>query len=629
MATPAPYFEELHRLLQLEKEEETRQFEHLLKNSTVQQRVEMGLCWYPLRVAETGYGFGEYPFVILERTRQKEMAHSFSAGKMALLFSTEQDAPDAWKGAIQFVQGDQLKLIFFTDEQPELLDWGKLGVLLMPDENAYREQEQALKLVANAKNCRLAELRDVLLLQKESGSPLDIDIPILPDHLNDSQKSALTQLLLSPDVFLLHGPPGTGKTTTLVAAARLLVDEGEQLLLCAASNAAADWLTHECLKQGLKVLRIGNIARIDEELEQSTLEGHLKQHPQYSNIKEYRKQAAELRRMAGKYKRQFGQAEREQRKLILNEAKSVAAEARKLESYILSSCVDSAQVITCTLVGANHSLLEKRQFSTVFIDEAAQAPEPGCWIPIAKADRIILAGDPFQLPPTVRSKDAAKGGLSITLMEKLLTKVPTALLSVQYRMNAQIMAFSNAWFYENQLQAHDSVVDWGIGEEPVMEFIDTAGLGWEEVQHPETMSIHNPEEAHFVWKRIEALADGLHGKRLRIGVISPYRAQVAALQEERNSIQLPDSIHVDVQTIDAFQGQERDAIFVSLVRCNDRSEIGFLQDYRRMNVAMTRARKKLVLIGDSATLGKDLFYKALIDHCEAVGAYRSAWELNF
>jgi superfamily I DNA and/or RNA helicase len=622
------YFEKLGHLLQLEKAEEMRQFEQLMKGTTVQHRVEMGICWHPLKIVETGYGFGDYPFVIFERTRQKEKAHQFSGGKSVLIFSSDFDAPDACKGVTQFVNGDQVKVIFFTDETPEILEFGKLGIVLMPDENAYREQEIALKRVANAKNCRLTELREVLLFNRAASCLVDQELPELPNHLNESQKDAVKMILNSEDVCLVHGPPGTGKTTTLVAAAKILVEQGEQILLTAPSNAAADWLTQKSLEAGLNVLRIGNVARINEMLEASTLEGQLRKHPLYNDIREYRKRAAELRRMAGKYKRQFGLSEREQRKLILSEAKSIASESRKLEQYILETCVDSAQIITCTLVGANHHLLEKRTFSTVFIDEAAQSPEPACWIPIVKADRVVLAGDPYQLPPTVKSQEAAREGLAVTLMEKAIDKLPTHLLNKQYRMNQQIMDFSNQWFYQGRLQAHETVSDWSLSEEPVVEFIDTAGLGWEEVQNPETQSLTNPEEARLLWKRIVALSDSLQNRNVSIGVISPYRGQVGELLEqfEENKELLNSQIKIEVQTIDSYQGQERDAIYVSLVRSNDRNEIGFLQDYRRMNVAMTRARKKLVLIGDSATLGNDSFYKALIDHCEQTGAYRSAWE---
>jgi len=623
------YFNHLIKLLTLEKEEEILQFEGLMKNTSVQQRVEMGICWHPLKVVETGFGFGDYPYAILERTRAKDSPHQFSSGKSAILFSTDNQAPDAWKGIIQFVNGDQLKLIFFTDEEPEILDWGKLGVVLMPDENAYKEQESILKFVANARNCRLADLRDILILNAESENTKSTHFnPEINKSLNDSQKQAVQQIIDNKDVVMVHGPPGTGKTTTLIEATRLLVNDGEQVLLTAPSNAAADWLSIKCLEQGLKVLRMGNIAKIDEQLEKVTLEGHLRNHENFQDIRKYRKQSAELRRMAGKYKRQFGKAEREQRKLILQEAKSIGNEARKIEEYLITQCIDSADVITCTLMGANHRLLQNREFNTVIIDESAQSPEPACWVPISKANRVVLAGDPFQLPPTIKSEPAAKGGLSKTLMEKLLNNVPTNLLDIQYRMNKSIMEFSNKWFYGGNLKADERVLNWKLKELKSLEFIDTAGRGWNEKLNPETRSVSNPDEANLLVFLLIKLLNELNGIPVSIGVVSPYKEQTLLLNSLISEIEYPEHTFIDIQTIDSFQGQERDAIFVSLVRSNDDNEIGFLKDYRRMNVAMTRARKKLCIIGDSATLANDPFYKAFVDHCESNNAYHSAWEFD-
>ena len=309
MADVQGYFSNLIELIHLEKQEELRQFQVLMQATSVSQRVEMGICWHPLRIVETGFGFGDYPFAVLERTRAKELPHQFSAGKPVVLFYSDPDSPDAVKAVIKYVNGDQLKLVFFMNDEPELLDWAKLGVILMPDENAFKEQEAALNLISNAKNCRLAELRDVLLLNSPALEE-EIERPELPNYFNESQKAAVSRILGAQDVLLVHGPPGTGKTTTLVEAASKLVEQGEQILLCAPSNAAADWLAIKAKEKGMQVLRIGNIARIDENLESITVEGTLKTHPQYSDIKGFRKQSAELRRMAGKYKRQFGKAER-------------------------------------------------------------------------------------------------------------------------------------------------------------------------------------------------------------------------------------------------------------------------------------------------------------------------------
>jgi ATP-dependent RNA/DNA helicase IGHMBP2 len=624
------YFSKLSQLLQLEKEEEIQQFEGLMKNTSIQQRVEMGICWHPLKVVETGFGFGEYPFAVLERTRLKESNHQFASGKSVVLFSSDTQAPDAWKGVLQYVNGDQLKVIFFTDDEPEILDWGKLGVVLMPDENAYRDQESALNLIANAKNCRLAELREILILNKKSSTDIEaIEDFSISKELNSSQEVAVNSIINNQDVCLVHGPPGTGKTTTLIEATRILVSHGEQVLLTAPSNAAVDWLSIKALEKGLNVLRIGNIAKIDEQLENVTLEGHLRIQPGFQDIRKYRKQSAELRRMAGKYKRQFGKAEREQRKLILKEAKSIGKEARAIEEHLIQLCIESADVITCTLMGANHRLLQNREFNTVIIDESAQSPEPACWVPISKANRIVLAGDPFQLPPTIKSEEAAKGGLSITLMEKLLNKVPTHLLDIQYRMNEQIMAFSNKWFYQNKLKADSSVANWSFESQKSLEFIDTAGRGWEEKFNSQSHSISNPEEAQLLFHLINKLISELPDLPISIGVISPYKEQTILLNSILKEIELPDHSFMDIQTVDAFQGQERDVIFVSLVRSNDNHEIGFLKDYRRMNVAMTRAKKKLCIVGDSATLANDKFYKAFVDFCESNNAYHSAWEFDY
>jgi ATP-dependent RNA/DNA helicase IGHMBP2 len=280
-------------------------------------------------------------------------------------------------------------------------------------------------------------------------------------------------------------------------------------------------------------------------------------------------------------------------------------------------------------MGANHRLLQNREFNTVIIDESAQSPEPACWVPISKANRIVLAGDPFQLPPTIKSEEAAKGGLSITLMEKLLNKVPTHLLDIQYRMNEQIMAFSNKWFYQNKLKADSSVANWSFESQKSLEFIDTAGRGWEEKFNSQSHSISNPEEAQLLFHLINKLISELPDLPISIGVISPYKEQTILLNSILKEIELPDHSFMDIQTVDAFQGQERDVIFVSLVRSNDNHEIGFLKDYRRMNVAMTRAKKKLCIVGDSATLANDKFYKAFVDFCESNNAYHSAWEFDY
>jgi superfamily I DNA and/or RNA helicase len=621
------YFDDLIQLLNLEKDEEEKQFYQLMANTSVSHRVDLGICWHPLKIVESGFGFGDYPFVIFERTRAKELSHQFSSGKPVTVFSTESNAPDSIKGVIQFVNSDQIKLVFFLNDEPEILSWGKLGVVLMPDEIAFKEQLAVLKLVSNAKNCRLADLRDVLLLNKVGEISDDSDFSET-EQLNETQNKAIEHALKNDDAFLIHGPPGTGKTTTTIELTNQLAKQGNKILLTAPSNAAADLLALKSLEKGLHVIRIGNIARIDETLEEITIEGALRNHNDYAEIKKFRKQAAELRRMAGRYKRQFGKAEREQRKLILQEAKNMGKEARQIEEYILESIILKADVITSTLMGANNRFIKNIEFDTIIIDEAAQSPEPACWVPISKARKVIFAGDPFQLPPTVKSEEAAQKGLSTTLMEKLLYKIPTQLLEHQYRMNAKIMEFSNRWFYEGKLKAHPDIEHWGIPNEPSLEFIDTAGAGWEEVVMPESKSAHSPKEADFLTKRVLNFSVKNKEQTISIGVISPYKQQIEYLKNALGSYTFVENHKIDIKTIDSFQGQERDVVFISLVRSNDENRIGFLKDYRRMNVAMTRARKKLVVIGDSVTLAKDDFYRAFIDFCDKENGYKSVWEFD-
>ncbi|MFN4123678.1 MAG: AAA domain-containing protein [Flavobacteriales bacterium] len=619
-------FEQLIQALQFEREFERKQHEVLLKNTPIETRVKMGYTWFPLRVVETGFGLGDYPYIVFERTKAKGESHLFAGGKPALLFSAEPDAPKALQVAVQWVDGDQLKVIAFLDDMPELLDYGRLGLNMMVDERSYQDMEDALKKAAAARNNRMAYLRKCFegFTQDFSFQPEESPAP----ELNADQQIAVAGILQAGETFLLHGPPGTGKTTTLVEAAKQLIARGEKLLLCASSNAAADWLLHKCVQAGIKTLRLGNISRVDPLLLSHTIEGYVEAHPDYKSIRQYKRKAEELRQMAGKYKRNFGFDEREQRRLLYKEARNYAEESVRLENHIIQQTLAQAQAVVSTLTGTANKLIEKMQFDTLMIDEAAQALEPACWIAIAKAEKVIFAGDPFQLPPTVKSPEAAQLGLSITLMERLMRmpQAPQHMLTVQYRMNEQIMHFSNQQFYKGKLQANASVAHHQIREFPVLRFVDTAGCGFQEEWNEETQSYANSGEIKLLEIFLKQLAKQ-EQEHISIGLIAPYKTQVELMKEyfRDRTADWPESWQVSIQTIDAFQGQERDVILISLVRSNEKSEIGFLKDYRRMNVALTRARKSLIVIGDSATVGADLFFKALIDHCEAQHAYESAW----
>jgi superfamily I DNA and/or RNA helicase len=627
---------ELQRLLHLlktEKEEDLRQYELYLKNTNLQQRKQAGLCWYPVEIKETGYGLGDYPYIVVERPTMRDTPHQFSGGKLAGVFTNNEHYPgESVNGTVHFVSGNTMKIVLGGNELPDWISEGKIGVNVSFDERSYREMEEAVKRVIKAEDNRLAELREIILGDEAPRYNKAVHAVNIPS-LNDSQNQAVNKIMSAIDIAVMHGPPGTGKTTTLVQAIKQLSKTESTILVCAPSNAAVDLLTERLSAQGLSVVRVGNLARVDEEMLQYTLEGRLEGHTYAKDVKRLKKQADEYRRMATKYKRQFGREEREQRNLLLKEARNLVQDATKLEDYAVMDILNKADVVTCTLVGSVNRYLEGKRFETVVIDEAAQALEPATWIPIAKANKVILAGDPFQLPPTVKSVEASKAGLSTTLIEKCLNRLPeVSLLNVQYRMHEAIMGFSNREFYNNELRADASVAGHTIDlpDNAPLVFIDTAGCSFDEKQNPETQSLYNPGEFDILRKHLDALLAPAHDHAEAlpdIGIISPYREQVKYMQEQlAKDPSIPEGLDLDIDTIDSFQGQERDVIYISLVRSNEKAEIGFLADYRRMNVAMTRARKKLVIIGDSATLGQHRFYRDFLEYVEDVGAYHSAWE---
>jgi superfamily I DNA and/or RNA helicase len=616
----------LQLCLKHEKEEELKQFNEALKNLNTEQKVKAGICWYPIEIKESGYGLGDYPFLVIQRHRHKEIRHKFDGGKQVSLFSgNPQFNNDQVRGTIHFVTPDTMKVIFFTNDLPDWVDEGKIGVQLHFDESGYKEMDKALENLLNSTKNRLAELRDILYGTLESQYNLDRNYTFNP-LLNNSQNLAIKNVLQSNDVALVHGPPGTGKTTTITYAIKELVKYESQVLVCAPSNAAADLLTERLASLGIYVLRIGNLSRIDQEVLKHTVEEKLTGHSEYKRVKEYKKQADEYRRMALKYKRSFGPQEREQRKLLLKEAKNLAGEAVDMEYRLVDSLVDNAQAIVCTLIGSAHKFLEGRIFKTIVIDEAAQALEPACWVAIQKAQKVIMTGDPYQLPATVKSIEAVKLGLSVSLMEKGISYLPNNnLLNTQYRMNERIMYFSNYYFYQNKLEAHQSVRDrlLKVFQNNPVEFIDTAGCGFEEKENAESQSLFNPDEAELLNKHLENLCNDLI-EHTTIGIISPYREQVNYLKDYISVSN--DFAYLSIDTIDSFQGRESDIVYISLVRSNEKGVIGFLKDYRRLNVALTRAKLKLVVIGDSATLGSDNFYKGFIEFCQENNFYKSAWE---
>lgn len=636
--TSHQHLQHILELIKLERAADLEQYRQKVLLRSLTQRVKEGVTWYPVKLLRDYVGTGERIIIEVERIHPSDKPHSFQSGKSVNLFCNASGKPEKQhlQGVINYVQDNTLVITINPDELPEWMDDGNLGVDVMFDEMTYKEMEYALKSVMKAEDNRMAELREIFLGNITPVMGTKVDLLPTP-HLNQSQQQALQKVLCAQDVAFIHGPPGTGKTTTLVQAIIQTQRTEGQVLVSAPSNAAVDLLVEKLSEQGLNTVRIGHPARVTEQTLSKTLDARIAAHAHYDELRALRKRIENVRKEAGKFKRNFGHHEREHRRLLKEEAKLLKSDADMLEFYIVNDVLEQAQAICCTLVGASHPVLRGRKFKTAFIDEAAQALEAACWIPMLRTQRVILAGDHCQLPPTIKSNEAAKAGLAVTLFEHGIAKHPqmAALLQVQYRMHEAVMKFPSQWFYENKLIAHSSVKAELLRphHQPV-EFIDTAGCGYTEKQDPETLSRYNEEEATLVIKETEKLvedfgADAWLEQKITLGIITPYRAQVDYLNKLAEASPILESLHklITIHTVDAFQGQERDAIVISFVRSNNKAEVGFLADIRRTNVAMTRARKKLLMIGDSATLAAHPFYEALINYVQQEGFYKSAFEV--
>ncbi len=642
--------------MQLEQKEDQAQFKLKNAKASIQERQRRGLTWYPVTITKEDTGFGGKVLLELERPADQQGLHLFQAGSNACLFSNQPGYSAADRPVLNgvIISVRRNKLVLATSKE-ELPDWalgsGKLGVDLTFDEVSYREMDNALSEVMSVHGNRLAELRDVLLGARRASfrAPKNDDM-FYPSPLNDSQLAAVRHVIAAQDVAIIHGPPGTGKTTTLVQAILETIRRERRVLVCAPSNTAVDLLTEKLAERGVNVIRMGNPSRVSSLLLQHTLDARVMAHPSYAKMHAMRQTAAQHREtasdLASKHARDFGFEGRQQRRLLKEEARVLFQAADDLERFITEDVVESVQVITSTLVGASNRNMRHLTFETVFIDEAAQALEPGCWIPIAKGERVVLVGDHHQLPPTVKSEKAARDGLRETLFEKCIKRQPATarMLTVQYRMHEQIMAFSSEHFYDGKLVAHPSVRHAGLdaydpsfAPDLPVEFLDTAGFGFHEITIPESRSTANPEEADLLLKRLAQLLKPCdqaennqnHAQNpLTVGVIAPYRAQINYLTD---AIEVNEDLNgllqrgmLSVGTVDSFQGQERDIIAISLTRSNSQGDIGFLSDIRRMNVGMTRARRKLIVVGDSSTLSSHPFFVDLLAYVKSVGGYRTA-----
>jgi ATP-dependent RNA/DNA helicase IGHMBP2 len=636
-------------LIKLERQADLEYYRQKVLLRSIHERTKEGTTWYPLRFNRDYIGTGERLIIEVERTNHLDLPHAFQSGKSVSVFSNASGKPEKEhvNGVVNYVRDNVMSITLNSDDVPDWIEDGLVGVDVMFDEMSYREMEFALKEVMKAEDNRVSMLREILLgsekslrLKAENVKLADDGIQAIPTTslLNVSQQEALTKVMETADIAFVHGPPGTGKTTTLVQAIIATVRLEKQVLVCAPSNAAVDLLADKLSEQGMNVLRIGHPARVTEQSLSKTMDARIAAHSNYGELREIRKRMEQLRSMASKYKRNFGFHEREQRKLLKQEVKLLKSDADMLEFYIINDLLQNSDVICATLVGSSHPTLRGKKFRTAFIDEAGQALEPACWIPILRSERIIFAGDHLQLPPTIKSNEAARSGLSKTLFEKGIEKhsAQSSMLQVQYRMHEDIMKFSSQYFYNDELIADDSVKHELLRPNQVpVEFIDTAGAGHAEEQDKETLSRFNHEEAQVLIRRVEKLVEevGIEewlGQKVTLGIITPYRAQVDYVLKLTEASAILEPLHglISINTVDAFQGQERDVIAISFVRSNDKGEVGFLGDIRRTNVAMTRARRKLIMIGDSATLGSHPFYLELIEYVQQKEFYKSVFEIE-
>ncbi len=638
-------------LLQLEYYTEKEAFRKLTEQMGMQRKVKRGDAWFPLQVGKSFYNSLNQTAIEVFRTSDQDIEHNFEFGRPVMFFRSEGSEElkyFSFTGTVSYVDGDRM-VVTVPDSAPLLelqQSTDPIGVQLSFDETSYKLMFEALDRVMKAKNNRLAYLRDLFYSHQKAGR-FSFE-PMKFPWLNPTQERAVNEVLWAKDVAIVHGPPGTGKTTTLVEAINETLMRESQVLVCAQSNMAVDWISEKLVDRGINVLRIGNPTRVNDKMLGFTYERRFESHADYPQLWAIRKAIRELRKNRKKGSENYHQK--------MDRLKSRAAE---IELRINAELFGEARVIACTLVGSAHHLLEGMKFGTLFIDEAAQALEAACWIPMRRASRVILAGDHCQLPPTVKSIAALRAGLGKTLMERIAENKPevVTLLKIQYRMNDEIMRFSSDWFYGGKVESapqikYRSVLDY---DHPIT-WIDTSNeenqitiegedapedsasassaasaanlnsdLNFKEQFVGESFGRINKAEAELTLLTLAEYFTKI-GKqrvleeRIDVGIISPYRAQVQYLKKliKKYEFFKPYRRLISVNTVDGFQGQERDVILISLVRSNDEGQIGFLKDLRRMNVAMTRARMKLIILGNKDTMTKHPFYKKLWEYVEAI-----------
>lgn len=621
ISSPILYLQHQYDLLQLEYEYEKELFKQQTELMGIGRKVKRGMCWYPLDIGRSYYNALNQLVVEVERREDKEIEHLFEYGRPVCFFTQDVIGKLTYLpfvATVNYVDEDRMVVVLpNADALLSLQGKEVLGVQLYFDETSYRLMFEALKQVIGAKNNRLAELRDIF-----HGTQPVSTFTFQPQRfpwLNRTQEEAVNKVLHAKDVAIVHGPPGTGKTTTLVEAIYETLHRENQVLVCAQSNMAVDWISEKLVDRGVNVLRIGNPSRVNDKMLSFTYERRFESHPDYPQLWSIRRAIRDL------YTKLRRANDRENIRTKINSLKDRASE---IEIRINTALFSESRVIACTLAGSANRLLIGQKFGTLFIDEAAQALEAACWIAIRKADRVVFAGDHCQLPPTVKCIEAMRGGLGHTLMQCIVKQKPetVSLLKVQYRMNDEIMRFSSEWFYGGMLQSAPEVKYRGILDfDTPIEWVNTEGMDCNEEFVGESYGRINKPEAELSISQLKSYITRIGKERfldehIDVGVISPYKAQVQYLRQliKRDAFFKPFRPLITVNTVDGFQGQERDVILISLVRANEDGQIGFLNDLRRMNVAITRARMKLIILGDASTLTRHAFYRKLYTYIECL-----------
>ena len=610
MPATHPYIRQLLAAIAIEEKEEVKRYSLDLQHTLKSLKAE-GLALHPIIVTRKNFGYADYPEISFRLPFPAD-TNQFRDGASIECFATGEEPV---KGVLINLEGKSGECRLFAPDFPDWIEDDAVGIKLAPDQRTITIMKTVLNGLENNKELyRLFEQLHGDITNEKSNDVTLVEITFINQQLNESQQKAVSAILQNEDIIIVHGPPGTGKTTTLTEAIVQLIKAGEKVLVSAPSNTAVDNIAKGLIRKGLVVLRVGNTSKVDEEIFSHTPEGKLANAKQQREIKELKKRAEEFRRMALKYKRSFGKAEQQQRYLLFKEVKSIRSEIKKLQAYNEEKLYSGAQVILGTPIGLYDSKISHIKFQTLVIDEAGQCIEPLAWCIFPLAYKYVLAGDHLQLPPTVISHEAGVMGLNKSILEVCVESIANIfLLDTQYRMHKSIADFSSGYFYKGLLQTASHLADTGVH----IIFIDTAGSGYNEMQGSNGMSLQNEGELLIVQKLLET--EGLDSSLTAF--ISPYSGQVAAAKEI-----LPKQMRIS--TIDSFQGQEKEIVIISLVRSNDDGDIGFLKDYRRMNVAITRAKEQLFVIGDSATIGTDTFYNALLDYTGKHGKYMSVWEFE-